>query len=509
MLLVEATTNGALSDFFSLVVGNTLVIRSGSVAKTPSRICILPPEILCEILNIVVRTRPRPLGLISPSLLTLQLVSKYWKLLAISTPQLWAYIYFDGCRSSAVTTLQTFILRSKIIPLEVCCRCFEEHNSHSRITRMRLVRDLLRNEFYRLQSLTYFGSLHHLFPISEPLPLLRGLQATSSDPPLFGAAIPIVPNLVLHAPRLETFSSNSLAMEPRVANPFGGIDLTALREVSIASGLNEVKISSSLSRCTEIRTLKFSTGTSNPLPVKARYPYLHNLDVTGKLSHLPVIVAEAPQLVHFTIRDSSSLSPRDFTGNWPIFPHLRTLTCTVHIWGDLLPILRTSPQIVALRMMGSRGLCSILRNLMGPTAGGKKKAKSVKRRAGVRGLIEQNAGTTVPSPALQRLDILHTSPYGPCVEEGEDDLSFVPILLGQLLVERPKLTVKVCESKRAKAYHPLDMGRLESLVGEYPGRVEVHRSSEKGDPPQVFDTPMSDVFPCHEVIAGLEMGVLC
>lgn len=377
---------------------------------------------------------------------------------------------------------------------------------------MAAVRNLLRDEFYRLHSLTYFGSLHHLFPISEPLPILRGLHVTSSDPPLFGAAIPIVPNLVLHAPRLKTFTSNSIAMEPRVANPFGGIDLTALREVSIASGLNEVKISNSLSKCTQIRTLELSTVTISALPIMAHYPYLHNLDVTGKASHLPVIVADAPQLVHFTIRDLSTLSPRYFTGNWPIFPHLRTLTCTVHIWGNMLPILRTSPQIIALRVMGSRGLCSFLRNLMGPTAVGTKKGKSAKRRAGVRVSTEQRTEATLLSPSLQRLDILHTSAYtvyGPSVEEGEDDLSFVPLLLSQLLVERPKLTVKACESSRAKEYHPLDMSRMEALVDEYPGRVEIHRSLEKGELPQVFDTPLLDVFPCHEVMAGLETGSLC
>lgn len=460
------------------------------------------------------RSGSRPSTKVDSGLLALQLVSRYWRRVALSTPQLWAYIHFNAQDEAPLAKLRSFIERSKTVPLEVFYRCIEPRMRSSPVTEHIVEAcDLLRKEFHRLRSLTYVGSVHHLFPITNPLPILHALHVTPADPEvalgLSTATFPVIPYFVSTAPRLEVFSYNSIAMEPRVINALGKIDLNLLREVSLASGLDEARTSNSLLLCTAIRKLKTSTLNITPLNINGHFPYLHKLDMTGKSHHLPRIVAKAPQLVHLAIRDYSTDTARLITDGWPAFPHLRTLTCSVHLWGDMIPILQTSPRIIALRASGERGLCSFLRSLGASTAAGPE-GETADKGARASSSSGQSSETVALCPDLQRLDIQHNPVHGSDVEEGEDSLLNVTPLLRQLLTRRPKLTVKLWEGRRSSKTAPrLDMDGLEELALDFqqPDRLEIHRSSaRKGVPPAsvVFDTPLSEIFPCRELIAELE-----
>lgn len=448
----------------------------------------LPPEVLSAIFDLVINdserldTRTRTSVTANPTLLVLQLVSRYWRRLTLSTPQLWAQIYFDASKgATSVMTLQSFIERSKTVPLKAVYRCIELRglpNLQEVTERIVTACDIMRKESHRLRALTFVGSIHHLFPISTPLPMLHVLRVKATEP---GASLStsVIPYLVSMAPRLEVFSYVSTASEPRVINPLGEIDLAGLRDVVLESGLDDAATTSSLSLCDGIRKLRISTSNITPLTVKGRFPHLHELELTGRSWDLPTIVTEAPQLVHVVMRDFQEGGIWPLFDEWPAFPHLRTLMCSVTSWSDVIPILRTSPRIVALRVSGEQGLCVFLADLR----------------------ISEFC------PDLQLLDIVHNSERGFKALEGEDSLRNLALIFRLLFTRYPKLTIKLREARRfLSTARQLDMRGLETEVKrglERPDRFEIHRWSAGTGAPFVFETPLSELFACHEVISEL------
>lgn len=473
------------------------ILADGHVSSIPLKLDELPSEILCAIFDLAVNEhfRTRLTIPVNPTLLVLQLVSHYWRHLALNTPQLWAYIHFEVSKgATALVILKSFIERSKTVPLDVSYTCVDQRgylvpHLPEVVECIVTACGLLHQEAYRLRSLSFVGLLHHFFPITNPLPMLRLLNVKAIEPehsysPVT-TPIPVIPNLVSRAPRLAVFSYFCTSEPPNlpVINPFGEIDLSGLRELGLETcpfiwpeEPNKSTIPSLLALCAEIRMLRICT-IHNPVSFHGSFPHLHELDLEGRLWDLPEVISEAPYLVHLRQRDRQLAV--NFTG-WPAFPRLRTLGCYTRAWEYVVPVLQTSPKLIALRVSGRWGLCAFLSELY----------------------------TLKLIPNLQLLDIVHDSGRGFRALEEEDSPRNLALIFKLLLTECPKLAIKLREGRRRrKTPCNVDVLDAELISGfQGPNRLEVHMLSWS---PQMFaplynEPPLSEVFPCHEVISKLE-----
>lgn len=232
--------------------------------------------------------------------------------------------------------------------------------------------------------------------------------------------------------------------------------------------------------------------------IPMQFSQLHEFETECSTDNVPRVIASAPQLVHLVVRNDATTIINPITTEWPQFPHLRTLTWDVSNWREMFVTLRTSPQIVALRVSGVGGLCSFLRLLVGPPM----------EPAGVQHALdaadEQGPRGEIFIPALQHLDIMHYPEQFNPIEQGEDHLSHAPSLLRRVLQKRPKLIVRVWEM--CTPHNPatrLNMDKLQRVSKKYPGRALVHPYSTISLEIMLMP-PLSWMFPCQDVIAELE-----
>jgi hypothetical protein len=257
----------------------------------------LPAELLTEIFHLLTWE--------ASDVSVVAAVCNRWRILALSTPQLWSTIHVDLDKEhshSQADMVRTWLRRSAMCSLSVTLQHDDEDDSDS----PHPVIDVVVPYSHRLEYFSIYifkNVIHALSPLKGQLPILQSLRLYV---PNFTELEDSLYDIFLDAPQLRILDTNVHVPSRAIGYPFAQLTQCCIRGVYSSECLQVLRIARNITTCT-FTELRDDSVINHHLPVVSHH--LHTLSI------------------EFAIHDPGKL----FLSLW--LPAVREIT--IGLWGNV------------------------------------------------------------------------------------------------------------------------------------------------------------------------------